>query len=205
MGTIIYLTRHGETEWNIEKRLQGRGDSPLTKDGIQRAKELRDRIKNIDIDVIYSSPIKRALNTANILRGNKNIDIVTDDRLMEMCFGDYEGTSMVDKHEDMKIYFERPKEYVVKNGVEPYEDVFARINSFLDELTSNPRYKDSNIFVATHGGMLRGFLYLLKDIDLNEYWGNGLHKNGAVTIVEIKDGKRKILQEGIILYDESRI
>jgi probable phosphoglycerate mutase len=59
--------------------------------------------------------------------------------------------------------------------------------------------------VATHGGMLRGFLYLLKDIDLNEYWGNGLHKNGAVTIVEIKDGKRKILQEGIILYDESRI
>ena len=57
MDTIIYLTRHGQTLWNIEKRLQGRGNSPLTEQGIERAKELRDRIKYIHIDIKYSSPI----------------------------------------------------------------------------------------------------------------------------------------------------
>ena len=67
MNTIIYLTRHGQTLWNIEKRLQGRDNSPLTEEGIERAAELRDRIKDIHIDIIYSSPIERALTTANII------------------------------------------------------------------------------------------------------------------------------------------
>lgn len=202
---ILYIMRHGETEWNTKHWLQGRTDIPINENGKKVAELTRDGLKDVVFDAAFTSPLLRAKETAQIVLEGRDIELIEEQRIIEMCFGDYEGTSMVDKHEDMKIYFERPKEYVVKNGVEPYEDVFARINSFLDELTSNPRYKDSNIFVATHGGMLRGFLYLLKDIDLNEYWGNGLHKNGAVTIVEIKDGKRKILQEGIILYDESRI
>ena len=91
MDTIIYLTRHGQTLWNIEKRLQGRGNSPLTEQGIERAKELRDRIKYIHIDIIYSSPIERALTTANIIKVDKSIEVITDDGFMEMCFGGYEG------------------------------------------------------------------------------------------------------------------
>ena len=58
--TTIYLTRHGQTEWNIEKRLQGHGNSPLTEYGIDRAKELSKRIEELDIDCIYTSPIERA-------------------------------------------------------------------------------------------------------------------------------------------------
>lgn len=169
MGTIIYLTRHGETEWNIEKRLQGRGDSPLTKYGIQRAKELRDRIKNIDIDVIYSSPIKRALNTANILRGNKNIDIVTDDRLMEMCFGDYEGKKIdiIQKENpnwDIKLIMQGNVEICAPNG-ENLKEVRERIFKLMNKIIAENIGK--SILIVTHGITLKALMYYFKDEDVN--------------------------------------
>lgn len=169
MGTIIYLTRHGETEWNIEKRLQGRGDSPLTENGIQRAKELRDRIKNIDIDVIYSSPIKRALNTANILRGNKNIDIVTDDRLMEMCFGDYEGKKIdiIQKENpnwDIKLIMQGNVEICAPNG-ENLKEVRERISKLMNKIIAENIGK--SILIVTHGITLKALMYYFKDEDVN--------------------------------------
>ena len=169
MGTIIYLTRHGETEWNIEKRLQGRGDSPLTKYGIQRAKELRDRIKNIDIDVIYSSPIKRALNTANILRGNKNIDIVTDDSLMEMCFGDYEGKKIDIVQEenpswDINLIMQGNVEICAPNG-ENLKEVRERISKLMNKIIAENMGK--SILIVTHGITLKALMYYFKDEDVN--------------------------------------
>lgn len=169
MGTIIYLTRHGETEWNIEKRLQGRGDSPLTKYGIQRAKELRDRIKNIDIDVIYSSPIKRALNTANILRGNKNIDIVTDDSLMEMCFGDYEGKKIdiIQKENpswDINLIMQGNVEICAPNG-ENLKEVRERISKLMNKIIAENIGK--SILIVTHGITLKALMYYFKDEDVN--------------------------------------
>lgn len=169
MGTIIYLTRHGETEWNIEKRLQGRGDSPLTENGIQRAKELRDRIKNIDIDVIYSSPIKRALNTANILRGNKNIDIITDDSLMEMCFGDYEGKKIdiIQKENpnwDIKLIMQGNVEICAPNG-ENLKEVRERISKLMNKIIAENIGK--SILIVTHGITLKALMYYFKDEDVN--------------------------------------
>lgn len=169
MGTIIYLTRHGETEWNIEKRLQGRGDSPLTENGIQRAKELRDRIKNIDIDVIYSSPIKRALNTANILRGNKNIDIVTDDSLMEMCFGDYEGKKIDIVQEenpswDINLIMQGNVEICAPNG-ENLKEVRERISKLMNKIIAENIGK--SILIVTHGITLKALMYYFKDKDVN--------------------------------------
>lgn len=169
MGTIIYLTRHGETEWNIEKRLQGRGDSPLTENGIQRAKELRDRIKNIDIDVIYSSPIKRALNTANILRGNKNIDIVTDDSLMEMCFGDYEGKKIDIVQEenpswDINLIMQGNVEICAPNG-ENLKEVRERISKLMNKIIAENMGK--SILIVTHGITLKALMYYFKDKDVN--------------------------------------
>ena len=169
MGTIIYLTRHGETEWNIEKRLQGRGDSPLTENGIQRAKELRDRIKNIDIDVIYSSPIKRALNTANILRGNKNIDIVTDDSLMEMCFGDYEGKKIDIIQEenpswDINLIMQGNVEICAPNG-ENLKEVRERISKLMNKIIAENIGK--SILIVTHGITLKALMYYFKDEDVN--------------------------------------
>ena len=138
MNTTIYLTRHGQTLWNLEKRLQGRGNSPLTEDGIERAKELRDRLKNIHIDIIYSSPIERAFETAKIIKGDKDVEIITDDGFMEMCFGDYEGrkTDEVMKENpnwDIGLIMKGNTELSAPNG-ENLNEVRARVANTMNKI-----------------------------------------------------------------------
>ena len=170
MNTIIYLTRHGQTLWNIEKRLQGRGNSPLTEDGIERAKELRDRIKGMNIDVIYSSPIERALNTANIIKGDKNIEVITDDGLMEMCFGDYEGrrTDEVMKESpswDIGLIMKGNTILSAPNG-ENLAEVRDRVSKTMDRIIEENRGK--TILIVAHGITLKALMYYFKDDEVND-------------------------------------
>lgn len=169
MNTIVYLTRHGQTEWNIERRLQGRGDSPLTEQGIERAKELRDRVKDIEIDVIFSSPIKRALDTANIIKGDKNIEVITDDRLMEMCFGDYEGrkTDEVMKENpkwNIDLIMHGDVKLCAPNG-ENLESVRTRVREAMDNIIES--YRGKSILVVAHGITLKALMYYFKDEEVN--------------------------------------
>lgn len=169
MDTIIYLTRHGQTLWNIEKRLQGRGNSPLTEQGIERAKELRDRIKYIHIDIIYSSPIERALTTANIIKGDKSIEVITDDGLMEMCFGDYEGkiTDEVMKENpnwDISLIMKGNTELTAPNG-ENLAEVRDRVARSMNKIIEENRGK--TILIVAHGITLKAIMYYFKDGEVN--------------------------------------
>lgn len=169
MNTVIYLTRHGQTLWNIEKRLQGRGNSPLTGEGIERAKELRDRIKDIHIDVIYSSPIERALTTANIIKGDKSIEVITDDGLMEMCFGDYEGkiTDEVMKENpnwDISLIMKGNTELTAPNG-ENLAEVRDRVARSMNKIIEENRGK--TILIVAHGITLKAIMYYFKDEEVN--------------------------------------
>lgn len=87
----IYLTRHGQTEWNLEGRMQGWGNGELTEEGINDAIALGKRLKDVPIDVIYSSSSKRAYHTAELIKGSRNIPIKQGDLFREMSFGDWEG------------------------------------------------------------------------------------------------------------------
>ena len=169
MNTVIYLTRHGQTLWNIEKRLQGRGNSPLTEEGIERAKELRDRIKDIHIDIIYSSPIERALTTANIIKGDKSIELITDDGLMEMCFGDYEGkiTDEVMKENpnwDISLIMKGNTELTAPNG-ENLAEVRDRVARSMNKIIEKNRGK--TILIVAHGITLKAIMYYFKDEEVN--------------------------------------
>ena len=169
MDTIIYLTRHGQTLWNIEKRLQGRGNSPLTEQGIERAKELRDRIKYIHIDIIYSSPIERAITTANIIKGDKSIEVITDDGLMEMCFGDYEGkiTDEVMKENpnwDISLIMKGNTELTAPNG-ENLAEVRDRVARTMNKIIESNRGK--TILIVAHGITLKAIMYYFKDEEVN--------------------------------------
>ena len=169
MNTVIYLTRHGQTMWNIEKRLQGRGNSPLTEDGIERAKELRERVKDIKLDVIYSSPIERALTTANIIKGDKNVEVVTDDGLREMCFGDYEGkiTDEVMKENpnwDISLIMKGNTELAAPNG-ENLAEVRERVAKAMDSIIEENKGK--TVLVVAHGITLKAIMYYFKDEEVN--------------------------------------
>ncbi|MCR6516223.1 MAG: histidine phosphatase family protein [Clostridium sp.] len=169
MNTTIYLTRHGQTEWNIEKRLQGRGNSPLTKDGIDRAKELRERIKEIELDVIYSSPIERALHTANIIKGEKQLEVITEDGLMEMCFGDYEGrkTDEVMKENpewNIDLIMHGDVNLSAPNG-ENLGSVRTRVKDAMDKIIEENRGK--NVLIVAHGITLKALMHYFKDEEVN--------------------------------------
>ena len=79
----IYYTRHGQTDWNLDYKIQGRKDISLNETGRKEAEELRIKIQDIPLDIIYSSPLKRAYETAEIARGDRDIPLLTDNRLAE--------------------------------------------------------------------------------------------------------------------------
>ena len=83
----IYLMRHGETKWNKRSKLQGQVDIPLAPKGIEQAEMTSEGMKDIPFDYIFSSPLKRAYKTAQVVRRDRPIEIVRDDRLKEMSFG----------------------------------------------------------------------------------------------------------------------
>ena len=87
--------RHGKTDWNLKYKLQGKTDIPLNEEGIKMAREAGERYKDINFDVCYCSPLIRAKETARLLLEGRDIPVIYDDRLMEMGFGEYEGTEYV--------------------------------------------------------------------------------------------------------------
>lgn len=147
----IYLTRHSKTVWNEEKRLQGRLDSSLTNQGIENAKALKHYIKDMHFDYVFSSPILRAYKTAQIIFDNQNI--IVDNRLSEMNFGDFEGRKISDILKTDKELYEQlwnePHLFTCIPHGETYDQVIERAQSFLDDLKTYP--DNSHIMIITHG------------------------------------------------------
>ncbi len=141
---MIYIVRHGQTDWNIEGRYQGRIDIELNEKGIEQAYKIHDELKNIKFDLVFSSPLKRAYKTAKIICNN---NIIKDERLIERCNGELEGKLKSEVEEI--IDFNDPNEN--KMGIENINDFRYRIKNFFEDITSN--YKGKNILVVTHAGV----------------------------------------------------
>ena len=88
---MLYIIRHGKTDWNVRHKLQGRTDIPLNEEGRQMAEAAREEYRDVHFDICFCSPLIRARETADILLRGRDIPIITDDRLMEMSFGSFEG------------------------------------------------------------------------------------------------------------------
>ena len=140
--TRIYLTRHGETEWNRQRRFQGNKNSELTEKGILDAELLSSRVKGIDLDCIISSPLKRAYQTAKIVRGTKEVDIIKCDGFKEINLGDFEGMKW-DEIEDLsgdtlKKITEDPFNIRYPNG-ENLMEFYNRVEKSLIEVIEEDR------------------------------------------------------------------
>ena len=126
----LYIVRHGQTVWNKERKLQGSTDIMLNEEGIRLAKLTGEGLKNIFFDKIYSSPLKRAYDTACYIRGDRNIPIVKDERIRELCFGDLEGRNMdemsADKSSHFQHFFDEPQLYVPDERGEGGEQIFLK-------------------------------------------------------------------------------
>lgn len=154
----LYVVRHGETIWNLEKRVQGITDIPLTEEGIKNAEELKELVSTLNIDVVISSPLSRARQTAKILVDSK-LPINTDDRIKERDWGMNEGAKIdeVDRWDCWDVILNTK----VQN-IECIQDFMDRVSSFIEEIKI--KYKDKNVLVVTHSAVIRVIHYMLGEI-----------------------------------------
>ena len=134
---MLYIMRHGRTDWNERHKLQGRTDIPLNEDGRRMAEAAREEYLDVPLDICYCSPLIRAKETAEIVLRGRDIRIRTDERLREMSFGEYEGIENSFSFPDCPVNF-------ITN---PALDEFARI----------PEYKVCAVSISAlkHGGKHR--------------------------------------------------
>lgn len=143
----ILLTRHGQTDWNVLKKVQGKADIELNDTVIKQAEETKKLLENEEIDLIISSPLKRAAQTAKIIGEERNIPIIYDEEISERDFGEFEGM-----HKDT-FDFDQFWTYsdLKYEKAESVVDFFDRIYSFLDRIKE--QYPNKKILVVAHGGV----------------------------------------------------
>ena len=145
---MIYVIRHGQTNWNIQRMVMGRYDEPLNEVGIHQAEETKSSLLNTKIDIIICSPLKRAKQTAEVINKGRNIPIVYDDRIVERDFGEFEGKHTKDF--DFKGFWNYYKNEKYQRA-ENIQSFFERIEGFLKDIIKE--YQGKNVLVVAHGGV----------------------------------------------------
>lgn len=188
----LYFVRHGQTEWNEAKRIQGRKDSPLTTKGLRDAKHLSDHLTHIDWTAIYSSPSKRTVKTAKIIKANHPKRILLKEDLLEMHLGKSEGETMENiKEQDPEFYhhyWEDPANFHNETG-ENFYDVKKRVERFLIDIEK--KYKSGNILVVTHGIVIKVLQLIINDLPMDELWNTSFIDGTSVTKIDIANGAYK--------------
>lgn len=151
----LLITRHGQTVWNLEHRYQGQGDSELTLEGAHQAQSLAGRLRGEAIDAIYSSDLRRAWRTADILRAERPLTIIRDPLWREKGYGAWEGLTREEIRQRFPDQWARrradPANFAPPNG-ESLRDVQRRVITALDSLCR--KHPDESVLVVTHAGTL---------------------------------------------------
>jgi len=174
---MLYIMRHGKTEWNKLHKLQGRTDIPLNEEGRAMAEAARDEYMDTHFDLCYSSPLRRARETAEIILSGRNVPVRTDDRLVEMSFGEYEGLENSFQIPDcpINVLFTDPASYTSSlGGAETFDELFARADSFLSEIVLPEINKGKDILIVAHGALNSAIISLIKKRPISEFWDSGL-------------------------------
>jgi len=174
--SMLYIMRHGKTDWNALHKLQGRTDIPLNDEGRKMAREAAVACRDIHFDICYCSPLIRAKETAEILLKDRGIPIIPDDRLMEMGFGSYEGCENSFSIPDLNVnvLFFHPEKYVADNGAESLDELYSRTGAFLDELVYPQLKENKDILIVGHGAANSCIVCQVRGIPVEQYWSAGI-------------------------------
>lgn len=200
----LYIIRHGQTVWNKERRLQGSTDIMLNEEGIRLAKLTGEGLKNIYFDRIYSSPLLRAYDTACYIRGDRNIPIIKDERLRELCFGKLEGQNIdemaKDKASHFQHFFDEPHLYVPDENGETLESAIERGADFLKTEIEDHESEYKRVMIVAHGAMNKALLSHIKKNEIKDFWGGAVQRNCNVIIIKLENGVYEILEEDKVFY-----
>ena len=180
--------------------MQGQTDIPLNENGRESAIEAGKTLANTHIDLAFSSPLKRAKETAELVLAGRDIPIIEDKRIEEICFGICEGMRGRDENGQpvgcFAEFFAHPEQYQAPENGEDAKMLCARTWNFLEDITTREELQDKSILIATHGAALQSMMLWVNKQPICDFWKSGLKKNCSVTKVEVKDGQIKVLEEG---------
>ena len=202
----IYILRHGKTAWNEVRLLLGRTDISLNESGIEVAVLTRDGMEEeaITFDKVYSSPLKRAYETAEIICGDSDIPIIIDERLRELSFGNLEGQSSIELQKDtgnpFHYFFSEPEKYEAPKDGESFNDICTRTKSFLTDVIEPQQDELNRILIVGHGAMNKSLICNMLGHGIENYWAGGLQKNCGVMIVSLKNGKYELVEWNKVFY-----
>lgn len=202
---LIYLVRHGETEWNKAHRLQGRSDIKLNEKGRELALITGKAFEDRSLDVIFSSPLIRAYETASLIRGHRDTSIVCDDRIKEICFGDYEGKETEELMKDgsgrLQAFFGETEKYDPPDGGESIDELRARTQSFLDDKILACENIYDNVMIVAHGACNCSIRLNMLKLPNDQFWKGAYQHNCCVSTIELKNGKYTMQDECRTYYD----
>lgn len=200
----IFLMRHGETDWNKARRLQGQSDIPLNENGIELASVTARALAEEPFGAAFCSPLGRAKETAKIILGTREVPLYADDRLKEINFGANEGirfdAAKENPEDPLHDFFCRPEHYLPPEGAESFAQVAERGQSFLQEKIMPLEGKCKTVLIVAHGAFNRCLLNSIVGTPLTDFW-RILLPNCAVSILSLEDGQIKVLEESRVYYD----
>lgn len=175
----LYLVRHGETSWNIGRKVQGQTDIPLNETGVRQAEKVREELKNEVFDICYCSPLMRARRTAEIATDGR-LEIVIDENLKERGFGELEGTDSAHWEIDGFSRVLNTNEF----GIEPVRDVLARAKKFLERVKAE-NSDEAKILMVGHGTLLKMLHYNIVGYDDETDFREFYMENGEIVEYDI--------------------
>lgn len=197
----LYITRHGETEWNTQGRMQGWKNSDLTEKGKSNAIALGKSLRDVEFKRVYCSPLDRTRKTAELILGGKDVEIIYVDDLREIHLGEFEGKTQAEIKEiypEFQSHFwENPHEYKARSGEDFYQ-VRERVVKALEKIISEN--SEGNVLIVTHGVVLKTIHSYFKNLSMERLWDPPFIYDTSLTIVEVEDGVSRIVVEGDISH-----
>lgn len=192
MQTIIYLVRHGETEWNRQGILQGWLDSPLTEEGKMAALNLQRELKEVEFDYVFASDLGRAIKTAKLIAPNKLIQ--PDTRLREIFLGEWQGQQVDTLLQTMsyQTYIHAPHHFKPTNQ-ESFASVTNRMMDCLEDISSG----GGIILVVSHGVAIMCLLAHIKGFPLAQLWDGGIMKGATAIRLQWNKGRIEIIKDEV--------
>ena len=216
----LYIMRHGETDSNRAKRLQGRADNPLNENGIRLAREVGERLADIKFSLWISSPLKRAVETGEaVLSENRvsgTVPFERDERIVEISFGSWEGLGCGRDNfeldcDNFSDFYRDPELVSFPSDAESVSSVKKRTLDFLRSTVLREDFKtgedglEKNILITTHGFAMRALLNSLYE-NKGDFWQGRVPANCAVNIVEADNfGNAELSARDLILYDSREL
>jgi phosphoserine phosphatase len=187
--TTVYLARHGESDWNVERRWQGHADRPLTERGREQARALAERLADVDLDAVYASDLRRAWETAEAVAAPRGLEVLRLPELREVDVGSWSGLTRDECSERFPEAFARWQGGATgwEDG-ESYEAMGERIVAEIQRLAAE--HPGGAILVVSHGGPIRAVHAHALGVDIATHRRTGpVEPNARLSSVSVEDGR----------------